>query len=91
MDASRSRNVQVATPVVGEEAVSYNISTINLEIALREHKIDHFQEFVAMVVHLMQKDKLSKEEHKAHMANFTTYIQQWSSIKELSMTSLAPP
>lgn len=51
MDASKSRTIQISTLVVGEEGVSYNVSTLDLGIATREQKIDHLQGFVATIVH----------------------------------------
>lgn len=36
MDALGSGTMQIATPVVGEGGVSYNISTLDLGIAKRE-------------------------------------------------------
>lgn len=51
MDASRSQTMQIATPVVGQEGVSYNISTINLGTATREQKVEHLEESMATMVH----------------------------------------
>lgn len=79
IDAYGSRIVQIAIVVVNEEGIGYNVSTINLGTKSREHKIDHLQVSIAMVVHLMQKDKLSKDELKAQLADLIAYIQQWSS------------
>lgn len=75
MDVSRSRTVQIATPVVGEEGVSYNVSTLDLGTTTREQKIDHLQGSVATIVHEMNKDKTSKEELKSQVADLTAYIQ----------------
>lgn len=66
--------MQVATPVVGKKGISYNVSTIDLGMTTREQKVDHLQESVAKVVHLIQQDKILKEELKAQVANLTTYI-----------------
>lgn len=91
MDVLGSRNVQIATLVVGEEGVSYNISTLNLGTTTREQTIDHLQGSVATIVHHMNKYKTSKGDLKAQVVDLTTYIQQWSSVEELPTTSLAPP
>lgn len=91
MDTSRSRIVQVATPVVGEEGISYNVSTIDLGDTSREQKVDHLQESVATVVHLIQQDKISTDELKAQLSDLIAYIQQWSLVEELPTTSSAPP
>lgn len=90
MDASGSRTVQVATPVVGKEGVSYSISTIDLGIATREKKVGNLKESMATVAHLIQQDKVSKDELKAQVADLKTYIQRWSSAKEMPTTSAAP-
>lgn len=91
MDVSRSRTIQVATPVVGTKGISYNVSTIDLGTDTREKKVEQLQEFIATVVHLIQQDNFSKEELKAQVANLTVYIQQWYSTKEMPTTSTNPP
>lgn len=91
MDASGSRTVQIETPMVGQEGVSYNVSTINLGTTTREQKVEHLEESVATVVHLIQKDKVSKDELKEQVAALTYYIQQWSSVEDMPTTSVAPP
>lgn len=64
MDASGSRTVQIAAPVMGEEGFNYNIYTLDLGMTTREQKIDHLQGSVATIVHQMHKDNTSKEELK---------------------------
>lgn len=91
MDASGSRTVQIETPVVGQEGVSYNVSTINLGAATREHKVGHLEESVATVVHLIQQDKVSKDELKEQVVALTDYIQQWSSVEAMPTTYMTPP
>lgn len=75
MDASGSQAVQIATPIVGQEGVTYNISTMDLGTATREQKVGHLEESVAMVVHLIKQDKILKDELKAQVAALTDYIQ----------------
>lgn len=75
MDASRFRTMQISTPVVNEEGVSYNIFTLDLGTTTREKKIDHLQGSVTTIVHQMHKEKVSKEELKAQVVDLTTYIQ----------------
>lgn len=91
MDASGSRAVQIATPMIGQARVSYNISTIDLGTTTKEQKVEHPEESVAMVVHLIKQDKISKDELKAQVAALTDYIQQWSSVDDLPTTSTAAP
>lgn len=52
-------------PMVGQGGVSYNISTLDLGTATREKKVGHLEESVAIVVHLIKQDKVSKDELKA--------------------------
>lgn len=78
MDAHGSRMVQISMLVLGEEGISYDV-TINLGRATKDQKIDHLQESVAIVVHQMYKENISKEELKAQVADLTNYIEQWSS------------
>lgn len=89
MDASRLRTVQIATPVVEGEGVNYNVSSIDLGMTTREHKIDHLQGSVATIVHQMNKEKSSKEELKEQVAELMAYIQQWSTVEEFPSTSSA--
>lgn len=51
MDASRSKTMQIATLVMGEEGVIYNFCTLDLGTTTREQKIDHLQGFVTTIVH----------------------------------------
>lgn len=91
MDALGSRTMQITTLVVEGEGGSYNISTIDLGTTTKEQKIDHLQGFVSTIVHQMNKEKSTKEELKAQLADLTAYIQQWSSNEELPSTSSATP
>lgn len=75
MDALGSRIVQIATLVMGEEGINYNVSTVDLGTTTGEQKIDYLQGSIATIVHQMHKDKTSKEELKAQAADLTTYIQ----------------
>lgn len=47
---------------------------MDLGTATREQKVGHLEESVAMVVHLIREDKISKDELKAQVAALTDYI-----------------
>lgn len=66
--------MQIATPVVGQAGVNYNISTLDLGTATKEQKVGHLEESVATMVHLIKQDKVLRDELKAQVAALMDYI-----------------
>lgn len=61
-------------PMVGQEGITYNTSTMDLGTTTREQKVGNLEESVATVVHLIRQDNISKDELKAQVAALTDYI-----------------